>query len=775
MITRENMDKLNNQVDQVRKRIDASMDSLRRMESISRIHADSIGAYRETGFDIANSLMDNQRQLMNSDRNLVEDLVEYITDMSQRAVMTMDILRKRGNQYFEHTEAGCPPVLHFDYETLLDGRDRSRPVNYALVRIVPPKGVTIDRLKRPYVIIDPRAGHGAGIGGFKPDSQVGEAFKAGHAVYFVIFFPHPEEGQTLADVCNAEAEFVDEVRRLHPEAPNPAIIGNCQGGWASMLLAASHPDTTGPVVVNGAPLSYWAGENGKNPMRYLGGMLGGVTPALLASDLGNGKFDGAHLVYNFEQLNPANTYWKKLYNLYSKADTEEARFLEFERWWSGYFFMNEEEIRWIVENLFVGNKLANGEASFGDGKSINLRNIKSPIVVFASQGDNITPPQQALNWIIDAYRTTEELRAHGQRIVYLMHDTIGHLGIFVSASVAKKEHHVIVDVLDEIENLAPGLYEMVLETQVGEEGEKSYTASFINREIEDILAMDDGSEDEEFAEVNKMSELMEASYENVVRPVVRNVMNNKLSEMLVQMHPLRLERAVLSDRNPGMVAIKAAAEEAIKNRKPVSNGNPFLMMEKVNAQLIEQSLNLYRDMRDASFELMFHGIYSNPMAMLMNAGNHDQANHVQDQMHDIESMRLRARQNLEIGGLAEGVVRALLLLAKASGSVHQSRLARSTVLLHHAAPFAKMSDQERSAMIRQQSSIVELLPDEALANLPKLLGNVTGRKECLAMLEEVVGDPGELSDQARKMWDNIHVMLAPKSRRDIVAKEAEEA
>jgi Poly(3-hydroxyalkanoate) synthetase len=285
--------------------------------------------------------------------------------------------------------------------------------------LLPPKGVKIDMTKRPYVIIDPRAGHGAGIGGFKPDSQVGEAFKAGHGVYFVIFFPHPEEGQTLSDVCNAEAEFVNEVRRLHPEAPNPAIIGNCQGGWASMLLAASHPDTTGPVVVNGAPLSYWAGENGKNPMRYLGGMLGGVTPALLAADLGNGKFDGAHLVYNFEQLNPANTYWKKLYNLYAHADTEEARFLEFERWWSGYFFMNEEEIRWIVENLFVGNKLANGEASFGDGKSINLRNIKSPIVVFASQGDNITPPQQALNWIVDAYHTTQELRAHGQRIVYL--------------------------------------------------------------------------------------------------------------------------------------------------------------------------------------------------------------------------------------------------------------------------------------------------------------------------------------------------------------------
>lgn len=42
------------------------------------------------------------------------------------------------------------------------------------------------------MIIDPRAGHGAGIGGFKPDSQVGDAFADGHAVYFVAFRPMPE-------------------------------------------------------------------------------------------------------------------------------------------------------------------------------------------------------------------------------------------------------------------------------------------------------------------------------------------------------------------------------------------------------------------------------------------------------------------------------------------------------------------------------------------------------------------------------------------------------
>ena len=106
-------------------------------------------------------------------------------------------------------------------------------------------------------------------------------------------------------------------------------------------------------------------------MRYTGGLVGGVVPAMLLADLGNGVFDGSLLVQNFENLNPANTYWKKLYNLYAKVDTEAARFLEFERWWGGFFMMNEEEIRWIVENLFIGNRLAHGQAMLGTSASIS--------------------------------------------------------------------------------------------------------------------------------------------------------------------------------------------------------------------------------------------------------------------------------------------------------------------------------------------------------------------------------------------------------------------
>ena len=277
---------------------------------------------------------------------------QYATDFAQRSVIFWDAIRQRGNNYLEHVQQGQPPVLHFKYETVLDGRTLARPVNYALLRIIPPEDVSIDPTRRPYIIIDPRGGHGPGIGGFKDDSQVGVALRAGHPVYFIIFHRDPEPGQTLLDICTAEREFVRTVRALHPASSKPTIIGNCQAGWAAMMLAASDPEETGPVVIVGAPMSYWGGAwrdgEGDNPMRYTGGVLGGTWLASLSADLGNGKFDGANLVQNFENLNPANTLVDKHYQVFANVDTETGRFLDFERWWGSYFILNREEIEWMI-------------------------------------------------------------------------------------------------------------------------------------------------------------------------------------------------------------------------------------------------------------------------------------------------------------------------------------------------------------------------------------------------------------------------------------------
>lgn len=142
--------------------------------------------------------------------------IEYMTDAAQRIVLFWDVMRQRGNQYREHLAETVPNVLDYKVELILDGRTLPRPVNYGLVRVVPPAGVEIDRKRRPFVIVDPRAGHGPGIGGFKADSEIGVAMKAGHPCYFVGFLPDPMPGQTIEDVGRAEAVFLEKVIALHP-------------------------------------------------------------------------------------------------------------------------------------------------------------------------------------------------------------------------------------------------------------------------------------------------------------------------------------------------------------------------------------------------------------------------------------------------------------------------------------------------------------------------------------------------------------------------------
>ena len=74
---------------------------------------------------------------------------------------------------------------------------------------------------------------------------------------------------------------------------------------------------------------------------------------------------------------------------------------------------------------------------------MTLKRVRNPLVTFASSGDNISPPHQALNWIPAVYPTTADLKKARQRIVYLLNPHVGHLGIFVSGSVAKLENGVL--------------------------------------------------------------------------------------------------------------------------------------------------------------------------------------------------------------------------------------------------------------------------------------------------------------------------------------------
>ena len=703
---------------------------------------------------------------------------DYAVDAAQRTVLFWDALRQRGNNFVAHERAGKPPLLHFDYEMVVDGRGLERPVNYALVKILPPEGVTVYPKRRPYIIIDPRAGHGPGIGGFKDDSQVGVALRDGCPVYFVIFFPDPVPEQNLLDVAAAEQHFVRKVRELHPASPKPVIVGNCQGGWAAMMLASSSPEDTGPIVINGAPMSYWGGAwsegEGDNPMRYAGGLAGGTWPSSLMSDLGNGIFDGAWLVQNFENLNPANTFWEKYYNLYANADTEIPRFLEFERWWGGFYLLNKDEIEWITKNLFVGNKLAAGEVQAGRGKHFDLREIRSPIILFASLGDNITPPQQAFNWVADVYGSTDEVKARGQVIVGLLHQDVGHLGIFVSGKVAKREHAQIVSVLKSIEALPPGLYAMNIDESKNAAGQTEYHVHFEERQLEDVVRQLNRfkrADEKPFEAVAAISDFNQRAYELFVQPMVQASSSELSSKVQQAFHPLRFQRWAISDLNPMLAGLETAASAVKAQRKAVPPDAPARKAERALSGLVGAGFDYYRDVRDAISEASFFQLYGNLFSLYV-ADKHREKEEVAA-VTDLRDQPIvqEALAAIDQGGYPEAIARVGALVAPENGSMSLERLHLRNQLISELKELLPDHTLEQQRRIRgRQSIIVRYEPQRALETLPKLVKNPEDKRRLLSVIDRLLSDPRvqglETTDQQKLMLDTISSVLgAPGARR----------
>ena len=437
---------------------------------------------------------------------------------------------------------------------------------------------TIDPARRPFVVVDPRAGHGPGIGGFKADSEIGVALKAGHPCYFVGFLPEPVPGQTLEDIARAEAIFLEKVIALHPEADGkPCVIGNCQAGWAVMMLAALRPELFGPIIIAGSPLSYWAGVRGKNPMRYCGGLLGGSWLTALTSDLGHGKFDGAWLVQNFENQNPANTLWTKQYNLYSKIDTEAPRYLGFERWWGGHVNLNGEEIQAIVDDLFIGNKLAAGRSRPRMARPSICATFARRSSCSARRATTSRRPSRRSDGFSISTTTSMKSAPTARRSSTRSTNPSAIWEFSCPAAVARKEHGEFSSNIDLIDVLPPGLYEAVFEAK----SEDTVSSDLVSgdwvmrceaRTLDDIRALggNDAADERRFATAARVSEINLALYRTFAQPVVRAMTSAPVADWLRRLHPLRLQYELFSDENPLMASVKAMARAVRENRKPAA-------------------------------------------------------------------------------------------------------------------------------------------------------------------------------------------------------------
>lgn len=676
---------------------------------------------------------------------------QFLLDSYQRSVLFLDVLRQRGDEQRDMTSRPAATVLTFEYEVLMSGRSLPRPINYALSRIIPPPGYVTDLTKRPVIVVDPRAGQGPGIGGFKTTSEIGDALASGHAVYFIGFSAQPEDGQSFLDVVEGQVKFVERIVELHPQAPRPFAIGNCQAGYQTLMVAMLRPDLFGPCMVAGSPMSYWQGEHGKNPMRYAGGLLGGSWMTALVSDLGGGKFDGTWLILNFDNLNPSNFLWDKQYELYKEIDTEAPRYLGFEKWWGDFITLNGKEIQFLVDEMFIGDKLTRNQLQSSDGTVFDMRNLEAPVIVFTSLGDNISPPPQTLGWILDLYKDVEDMQARGKTVVYCVNPHVGHLAIFVSAKVGAKEDEEMLRLMNVIDCMPPGLFELVIEPSTDEDikaGRPAWHSHFEQRTFDDLRAYGRNTleDDRAFEAVKRVSELNNAMYRTFVQPVIKASSLPQMAEALFKYNPLRMSYTAFSSDKPYMNGIEKLAQIVRAQRKPVDDSNPFFQFQEAVSAQINTALDAYRDVRDKMVEQSFFSIYGNPFLQSLLGIKPDEkcrtlpgASPIENRDREVKRAEMRAR--IDQGGFDEALIRAVMYVLSSERKLDGRALMAVQAVREH---LIGMELRAFKALVRTQFFVLVLNRDAAITSLTKLVTDMAERRKLVDLVTGIAGAGGTI-------------------------------
>jgi hypothetical protein len=330
-------------------------------------------------------------------------------------------------------------------------------------------------------------------------------------------------------------------------------------------------------------------------------------------------------------------------------------------------------------------------------------------------------------------------------IIGLVHGDVGHLGIFVSGRVAKKEHAQIVSVLKSVEMLPPGLYAMKIEERKGAAGKPEYQVEFHERRLEDIVARINrfGRNDEKpFEAVAAVSEFNQRAYEMFARPVVQAMASETSAKLGRDFHPLRVQRWAISDANPWLAWLAPAAAAVRAQRKALGPEDPLRKAEGAMSELVSASLDHYRALRDATSEAAFFSTYGN-MFSLPRAQRHDAEELPAPGAADSrESPYVKdALASIREGGYTEAFARVAFLLARKDESLPLSRVVTRQDLAKDYADLLPALSAENWRRIRgEQEIIARYEPEQAIDALADLLAERADRERLCTLIDRLLAD-----------------------------------
>jgi hypothetical protein len=230
-------------------------------------------------------------------------------------------------------------------------------------------------------------------------------------------------------------------------------------------------------------------------------------------------------------------------------------------------------------------------------------------------------------------------------------------------------------------------------------------------------------------------------------------------DLLRQSHPSRVTRAMFGDVSPLMASVRDQAAKALEERKPADNSNPFLFMERLCATSVINTLDAYRDMRDAIYEATFLGIFGSPTMLRLGEPFAFERTRKDPKLLRFLPEVQHILLNVDRGDFEEAVIRMLILMAESRGTVRRDRLERSARVLGHDEPFASLGAERRAALIHEQSIIAEFEPDLAIKTLPDLLPEMEDRQRAIKVVEFIAGAIEEMEPSTIQMVQRFHSVL----------------
>ena len=277
----------------------------------------------------------------------------------------------------------------------------------------------------PTLIDAPHAGHTAMVADYHKGQSLVETLLANGIGHIAL----TDWKSATADMKDLEIDnyLAEMVVAIDDLGGRVNLVGLCQGGWVSAMIAARFPDKVNKLVLAGAPIDTDAGNGPikrmahKSPMSFYEELV----------EMGGGLMKGSYMLQGWKNMHPEQHYIQDHVDLYEHID--DPKYLKkeetFESWYENPIDLPGRWYLQVINQIFKKNLLAKGKF-VGLGRTLNLHDIKCPVYLLAGANDDITTTEQVLD-------AAKYLGTPKSRIVKKIVPG-GHIGLFMGANTLKE-------------------------------------------------------------------------------------------------------------------------------------------------------------------------------------------------------------------------------------------------------------------------------------------------------------------------------------------------